>query len=232
MKASDIMSSPAITVGPQTPISDIAALLAGHRISAVPVVEHGRLVGIVSEADLLHRHEIGTDRTMPAGPGWLRLFNADSSAAEYTRSHAVHARDIMTRKVVSIAADAAVGEIVALLEKRKVKRLPVLRGHELVGIVSRADVVRALAAKARSISTAQPGDDEAIQAGLVAELERQPWWRSPYSSVRVSDGVVHYLGIIDSYDERDAARVAAENVPGVRGVEDHRFTMYDIPSMV
>lgn len=231
MKASDIMSSPAITVGPQTPISDIAALLAGHRISAVPVVEHARLVGIVSEADLLHRHEISTDRTMPAGPGWLRLFNADSSAAEYTRSHAVHARDIMTRKVVSIAADAAVGEIVALLERRKVKRLPVLRGHELVGIVSRADVVRALAATARSVTTAHPGDDEAIQARLVAELERQPWW-SLYSSVLVTGGVVHYRGIIDSYDQRDAARVAAENVPGVRGVEDHRFTMYDIPSMV
>lgn len=231
MKASDIMSSPAITVGPQTPISDIAALLAGHRISAVPVVEHTRLVGIVSEADLLHRHEISTDRTMPAGPGWLRLFNADSSAAEYTRSHAVHARDIMTRKVVSIAADAAVGEIVALLERRKVKRLPVLRGHELVGIVSRADVVRALAATARSVTTAHPGDDEAIQARLVAELERQPWW-SLYSSVLVTGGVVHYRGIIDSYDQRDAARVAAENVPGVRGVEDHRFTMYDIPSMV
>ena len=231
MKASDIMSSPAITVGPQTPIPDVAALLAGHRISAVPVVEHGRLVGLVSEADLLHRHEIGTDRTAPAGPGWLRLFNADSSAAEYTRSHAVQARDVMTQKVVSIAADATVGEIVALLEKRKVKRLPVLRGHELVGIVSRADVVRALAAKARSIRTAQPGDDKAIQARLVAELERQPWW-SLYSSVLVTGGVVHYRGIIDSYDQRDAARVAAENVPGVRGVEDHRFTMYDGPSMV
>ena len=84
MKASDIMTSPVITVGPQTPIADIAATLAGHRISAVPVVEHGRVVGIVSEADLLHRHEIGTDRTMPAEPGWLRLFHVDSSAAEYT----------------------------------------------------------------------------------------------------------------------------------------------------
>jgi CBS domain-containing protein len=231
MKASDIMTSPAITVGPHTPVAQIAALLAERRISAVPVVEDGRLVGLVSEADLLHRHEIGTDGPVRTGPSWLQWLSGGRSAAEYVRSHAVRARDVMTHEVFSAAADASVADIVALMEKRKVKRVPILRGAELVGIVSRADVVRAVAAKRGGARTESPGD-EAIRARIAAELEGQPWWRAPYSSVQVTDGVVHYLGLIDSEDERSAARVAAENIPGVRGVEDHRFTMYDIPSMV
>ena len=219
VKATDIMSAPAISVGPETPIAQIAALLSKHRISAVPVVEGGQLIGLVSEADLLHRYEIGTDASARAQSGWRWLFGHDSTPAEYTRSHAVHARDVMTRDVISIGADTPIDEIVALLVKRKVKRVP---------------VVRALARQAEA--PAQPAlSDEAIEERLTAELERHRWWRTPYSTVRVENGVVHFSGIIDSPDEqawRDAARVAAENVAGVRAVEDHRFTMYDIPSMV
>lgn len=232
MRASDIMTAPVISVGPQTPIQEIAALLLEHRISGVPVLEDGELVGLVSEADLLHRHEIGTARTAPTGPGWLRLFSADRSAADYVKSHARRARDVMTREVVSIAADTAVAEIVALFETRGIRRVPVLRGRKLVGIVSRANLVRAVAVKGRARKAKRPAGDEAIRGRLLAELERQPWWRPLSSSVNVTDGVVHYQGTIDSYDERHAARVAAENVPGVRGVEDHRFTIYDIPSAV
>jgi CBS domain-containing protein len=234
MKASDIMTSPVITVAPRTPITNIAALLAMHRISAVPVVKNGHLVGLVSEADLMHRHEIGTDRPVTPKSGWRRFFRAERSAFEYTKSHARRARDVMTRDVVCIEVGTTVGEVVELLEKRKVKRVPVLRGKKVVGIVSRADLVRAVA-KARPAKTLFPGSDEAIRRQLVAELERQPWWRSPSSNVLVDDGVVHYWGIIDSHDERnerDAARVAAENVAGVRGVKDHRVTTYSAPSMV
>lgn len=231
MKASDIMTAPVITVGPQTAVPEIAALLLEHRISGVPVVEDGRLVGLVSEGDLLHRHELGTARRTPAGPGWLRLFGADRSASDYVKSHARQAQDIMTRQVISIAPDTSVEEIVALFETRGVKRVPVLRGEKLVGIVSRADLVQALAVKTHARKATRPAGDEAIQRRLIAELERQPWWRPFVSSVTVTDGVVHYQGMIDSYDERGAARVAAENVPGVRGVEDHRLAIYDIPSM-
>ena len=137
----------------------------------------------------------------------------------------------MTREVVSITTDAPVADIVALFETRGIKRVPVLRGTKLVGIVSRASLVRALAVKGRVRKTKRPGGDEAIRGRLMAELERQPWWQPLMSSVTVSDGVVHYRGVIDSYDERAAARVAAENVPGVRGVEDKRSIIYDIPSM-
>jgi CBS domain-containing protein len=231
VKASDIMTSPVITAAPQTPVSEIAALLAEHRISAVPVLEDGRLVGLVSEADLMHRHEIGTDLTAPKASGWRRWFTADRSAVEYTRSHARRAHDVMTREVVSIAANAGVERIVALFEARGIRRLPVVRGKQLVGIVSRADLIRALATKGRAVKAARPGNDATIRSQLIAELQRQPWWRSPSDNVLVADGVVHYWGIIDSHDERDAARVAAENVAGVRGVEDHRFTMSDLPSM-
>ena len=235
MKATDIMTAPAISVAPETLVAQIAALLSRHRISAVPVVEGGRLVGIVSEADLLHRHELGTDGHARPRTGWRRvLFGRDASAAEYAKSHARRARDVMTREAISIAADTPINEVVELLEKRSVKRVPVVRGEEVIGIVSRADVVRALAAQANA-PAAPPLSDRAIQERLAAELEHQPWWRAPYSSVRVENGVVHYSGIIDSPDEqawRDAARVAAENLAGVRAVEDHRFTLRDIPSMV
>jgi osmotically-inducible protein OsmY len=117
------------------------------------------------------------------------------------------------------------------MEKRSVKRVPIMQDGALVGIVSRADIVRAVAARRRSAKAERP-DDEIIRARLVAELERQSWWRSPYAHVQVVDGIVRYSGITQSPDDRAAARVAAENVPGVRGVEDDRFTMYDIPSMV
>ena len=234
MKATEIMSAPAITVGPDTPVAEVAALLSKHRFSAVPVLDGGRLVGLVSEADLLHRHEIGTDGPARARSRWRRLLGRDSSPAEYAKSHAVRARDVMTREVISIGADTPLDQIVAVLEKRRVKRVPVVRGEEVIGIVSRADVVRALATQVAA-PEASALSDAAIEEKLTEELERHAWWRTPFSSVRVENGVVHYSGIIDSADEqawRDAARVAAENFAGVRAVEDHRFTMYDIPSMV
>lgn len=230
MKAKDIMTSPVITAGPETTVREIAALLLKQRISALPVLEKGRVVGMVSEADLLHRHEIGTDR-LPAGPWWLRLFGADRSPAEYVRSHARKARDIMTREVVSVSEDTPVARIADLLDKHGIKRVPVMRGKRLVGIVSRANLVQALANEARAASRPSR-DDAAIHDRVTAELERQAWWRPVYSNVTVADGVVHYWGATESDADRDAARVAAENVPGVRDVVDHRIRIYDIPSMV
>jgi CBS domain-containing protein len=220
MKASDIMTSPVITVGPDTLVRHIAGLLYEHRISAVPVLENGKLVGIVSEADLLHRHEIGTGRR--AGSWWLQVFSADRSIADYVKSHATRARDIMTRDVVSVTPDTPVAQIATLLENRGVKRVPVLDGGRLAGIVSRSNLVQALAAQGRVMNVGDSGDG-AIRARLTAELERQPWWHPTLANVIVTDGVVHYYGVVDNEEQRQPARIAAENVPGVRGVEDHRF---------
>ena len=222
MKASDIMTAQVITVNPHTAVRHIAALLFKHRISAVPVLDNGKLVGIVSEGDLLHRHEIGTEGTVRSGSWWLQLLSADRSVAEYVKSHASRARDIMTKEVISVAPDTPVAQIARLLEKHRVKRVPVVQHGRLVGIVSRSNLVQALAASGRDMDVGDTHDG-AIRTRLSAELERQPWWRSTISNVVVTDGVVHYFGTIDSEDQRQAARVAAENVPGVRRVEDHRI---------
>ncbi|MGH8670096.1 MAG: CBS domain-containing protein [Burkholderiales bacterium] len=232
MKAKDIMTSPVITVGPDTTVSEIAALLFERRISAVPVVEDGRLVGMVSEADLLHRHEIGTDRIAKSGSWWLRLFSAERSIEEYIKSHARQARDVMTREIVSVAPETAAAEIANLLQTRGVKRVPVLDGDALVGIVSRANLVQALAGTPQPAARVTPPGDQAIRARLLAELQRQPWWQRGMSSLEVSGGLVTYRGTVQSAEERDAARVAAENIPGVRAVEDFRPLMRDLPSMV
>src|SRR5688500_9478075 len=170
MKAKDIMTSPVVTVGPATPVNEIAALLYERRISALPVVEGGRMVGIVSEADLLHRHELGTDCIAQSGSWWLRLFSADRSVEDYIKSHARQARDIMTREVVSVAPDTGIAEVASVLERHGVRRVPVLQDGQLLGIVSRANLVQALAGTAQGAVRATPPSDRAIRARLLAEL--------------------------------------------------------------
>jgi CBS domain-containing protein len=230
MQAKDIMSTPVITVGPQTPVHEVAALLVKQGISGVPVLDEGRLVGIVSEADLMYRHEIGTERDPATDAWWVRLFGVDRSPSRYVRSHATKSEDIMTRKVVSVVESTPLTEIAALFMSRRVRRVPVVRAGTVVGIISRANLVRALATQQQSPCGEQPESDDAIRSKLLVELESQPWWRSDWSSVTVSNGVVRFVGLIDSQDERDAARVAAENVPGVRRVEDRRRRYSDLPS--
>jgi CBS domain-containing protein len=222
MRAADIMSAPVVSVGPDTPVKEIAALLFEKQISGVPVLDEGRLVGLVSEGDLLHRHEIGTERTERTGSWWLRMFSADRTLAEYVKSHARRARDVMTRSVTTVAPDTPVAQIATLLESRGIKRVPVMHDGQVVGIVSRANLVQALAGMPPTAVRVTPPADQAIRGRLVAELERQSWWRQMASNVIVTDGVVHYFGTIQSDDQQDAARVAAENIPGVRAVEDHR----------
>lgn len=231
MKAKDIMTSPVVTVAPETTVQEVAALLYERRIGAVPVMQEGRLAGIVSESDLLRRHEIGTDGYQRPGSSWLRLFGVDSSLHDYVRSHARHARDVMTSDVATVTPDTPVAEVARLLEGRGIGRAPVVEDGRLVGIVSRANLVQALAT--RPVAPAAPGavDDESIRRALLEELERQPWWRIDRAAVMVADGVVHYWGMVDTDAGRPAARVAAENIPGVRGVEDHRFLSSNAPTM-
>lgn len=231
MRASSIMTSPVITVGPQTLVAELAALMLAARISAVPVLDAGQLVGIVSEGDLLHRHELGTDRAARPGSWWLRWFAGDPTPAQYVKSHAMKARDVMTRDVVTVAPETPAAEIACLLEARRIKRVPVMRGSELVGIVSRANLVQALAVLPHPGKLTIPSGDDAIRGRLLAELEQEDWWRPARSSVVVSEGVVHYWGTIDSEKERAAARVAAENIAGVHGVEDRRRLIEPLPAI-
>lgn len=232
MIAKDIMSAPVVTVGPDTRISEIVDLLGRRRIGGVPVVGQGRVVGIVSEGDLMHRHEIGTDRSTLERSWWRQVFGRTDRAAEYIKTHALRARDIMTPNPVTVVESSPLAQIVSILDEHRFGRLPVLRDGELVGIVTRADLVAALGQRDGQGQVAQLQTDEQIRTRLVAELRRQPWWHPEWSTVWVNDGVVCYEGLVDSVDERRAARVAAENVPGVRAVLDRRSRFADFATLL
>ena len=219
--AKDIMSMPVISVAPDTPVAKIAALLSSQRISGVPVIKNGQLMGVVNEMDLLHRHEIGTEDA-PTQPWWARLFGGDPAPSHYVKSHALQAKDIMTRPVTTVSEDTALSKIATLFDSRAIRRLPVVREGKVIGIITRANLVQALAANASTDRAEQSKSDEAIRRELVTELERQRWWRPDWAVVSVEDGVVQFRGVIDTQEEKRAARVAAENVSGVRKVEDLR----------
>jgi uncharacterized protein YeaO (DUF488 family) len=230
LKAKDVMTTQVIAIEPDTRVPEIASILLERRISGLPVVDDGRVVGMVSEGDLLRRYEIGTDRKRLPGPWWMHFFRNDPGPAEYVKSHAARAADIMTRPVVCVVEDLSVAKIAEIFEKRRIKRVPVMRGDWLVGIVTRANLVQALAVKTRAAKGPRAQSDDTIRARLLEELSTQAWWHAT-SNVIVADGVVHYWGIYETADDREAARVAAENVAGVRGVDDHRTCLADLPTM-
>jgi CBS domain-containing protein len=230
--AAAIMTQPVVTVSLDTSVQAAAKLLSDRRISAVPVVDKDRLVGIVSEADLLRRHEIGTDRTASRARWWMLPFSRGSSADDYIRTHAMRVSDIMTSEVVTVDESASLSEVVGLLERHRIKRLPVLSAGRVAGIISRSDLVRAIAlARPAAPPRPSPRTDRDIERGLARELNRQSWWRSTYASISVAKGVVHFHGLVFTQSERDASRVAAEALPGVREVRDHRFRHEQVPSL-
>jgi CBS domain-containing protein len=233
------MTTPVITIAPDTTVREIATLLLERRISGLPVVEDERVVGIVSEGDLLRRHEIDTHRKRAlgglwskhrAGAWWMQLFMGEPGPAEYVKSHALHAADVMTRTVVSVSEDLDIEAIATLFGKRRIKRVPVMRDGRLVGIVTRANLVQAVAAKAKTVNSARALNDDAIRALLLEELGAQAWWRET-SNVLVTDGVVTFWGVYETQEEKQAARVAAENISGVRRIDDHRISYAELPSM-
>lgn len=220
MKARDLMTTNVVTVKPDTTVRDVAALMLEKHISGVPVLDdNGKLVGMISEGDLLRRPELGTEKHRRR---WLAFFSrADEQAREFTKSHALRAGDVMTKQVLHIAEDTPLGDVVGLMEKHRVKRLPVLSKGKLVGIVSRVDLIRALATRQAEPMPPPPESDATIRAVMNDVLKNQDWALSAVVNVVVSDGVVHLWGVIDSDEQRQALRVAAENIPGVTAVEEH-----------
>ena len=220
MKAADVMTESVISVDPNLPVEDVAKLMLARGISAVPVIgAHGQLAGIVSEGDLVRRSEIGTQKRQS---WWLNMLtDKPTLAADYTKARARKARDVMTHPVVSVEASAPLSEIVELLEKHNIKRVPVVSEGRVVGIVSRANLLRAFASRASRDFPSAPTDDGAIRARLLKHLSRQPWWSERMINVVVTDGKVHFWGVVESKEQRDAMRVAAENIPGVVAVKDH-----------
>jgi CBS domain-containing protein len=210
-----------VTTTPETTVEKLARLMINLRISGVPVVnKEGQLVGIVTEGDLLRRAESGTDRQRSP---WSESFSSNSRlAAEYVKSHAKRVADVMTREVVSVDETATLGEIADLLETKRIKRVPVVHDSKIIGVVSRADLLQVLASG--GIKTDDEERDRAIRDRLLAELREQKWADTSEGRVVVSDGVVHLWGIVGSEAEREALRVAAENTPGVRGIQDHTIS--------
>jgi CBS domain-containing protein len=218
MRARDIMVSPVITVKPSQTVREVARVFVERKISAAPVVDDtGRLVGIVSEGDLLRRSETKTERDRSS---WLRLLTADEIlAVEYTKARACKVADVMTKKVVVATVDTPLSEIASLLEKNSIKRVPVLSAGRLVGIVSRSNLVQALATARKEFE--MPLSDSAIRERLLSHLKREPWADTSQLNVTVNEGVVDIWGVCRSEAEREAVRVAAENVPGVRAVNNN-----------
>jgi CBS-domain-containing membrane protein len=195
--------------------------MINHRISGIPIVDADRqLLGIVTEGDLLRRVETGTERRHSRWAQWLSP--GSRLAAEYVKAHARRVADIMTPEVASVGQLATLGEIAELMETQRIKRVPVLHDGKLVGIVSRADLLRVLASG--GVNASRDDQDGLIRSRLLADLRKQRWTNCSESDVVVSDGVVHFWGVVGSEEERRALRVAAENIPGVRGVEDHTIS--------
>jgi CBS domain-containing protein len=221
MKARDVMVSPVITVKPSTSVREVAKTFLERRISAVPVVDdQGKLVGIVSEGDLLHRSEAATQRQRP---WWLLAYIGEETLAdEYVKAHARKVSDVMTRNVIIAGPDAPLHEIAALLEKNSIKRVPIVKDGQLVGIVSRANLIQAVASGRKELEI--PLSDTTIRDKLLAHLKEQRWAHTGLLNVTVNDGVVNLWGMTTSDEERRAIRVAAEIMPGVRAVSDNMIT--------
>jgi CBS domain-containing protein len=226
MRAADVMTPNVVTVGPDTTVQQLAALLSERGISGAPVVDAaGDMIGIVSEGDLLHRTELGTEKRDDRArrhSWWLEHY-ASGLAQDYVKSHGRTVKDIMTQTVVSVGEDTSLAEVATLLETRRIKRVPVMRGNKIVGIISRSNLVRALGAATGAVLGTGSSDDRAIRGSLLAELQHQPWAAKLWAQdIIVSDGIVHlWFGSDDAEETRQAVRVAAENVPGVRGIEEH-----------
>jgi CBS-domain-containing membrane protein len=234
VRAMDVMTTDVITVDENTTVQALATLLAERGISGAPVTDaSGRLVGIVSEGDLLHRAEIGTARRHRERrrSWWLDDF-ASKAARDYIKSHAQTVRDIMTRDVVSVSEETDLGEVASLLEAKRVKRVPVMRDGKIVGIISRANLVRALGSMKGTPPRVGEADDRTIRTQLLRELGREEWAKIWPEDVIVRDGVVHFwLSADEPDDKRRALRVAAETVPGVRGIEEHLVPTPLIPAL-
>jgi CBS domain-containing protein len=226
LTANDVMTTTVVTVSPETPVPEVARLLHERGISGVPVVDPGgTVIGIVSEGDLIgHAGTIGEQRRS----WWLRLLTGeDAMARDYAKTHGGTVRDVMTPRVITVQETASLADIAQLMERHGIKRVPVMRDGRLLGIVSRSNLLQALAAT--DVSKSANADDRTIRDRLTAELKAQPWAHMMTRNIVVENGVVHLFGIVRSEEERHALRVAAENIPGVVRVEDQMIRRETYP---
>ncbi|MFO1080216.1 MAG: CBS domain-containing protein [Reyranellaceae bacterium] len=221
MRATDIMTEGVICLPEDATVFDAAELMTGSRVSAVPVVDRdNRMVGIVSEADLMRRAELGT----AARGSWLSRLLADrgTEARRFVHAHGHRLADVMTREVITAGPDSDLGQLVGLMEKHHVKRLPIVGDDgTVVGIVSRANLLQALLSREPEAAAEDHASDEQLRQAVVGALEHHGWAARWPVNVFVQGGVAHLWGFVPGADVRDACRVAAEEVPGIRRVKSH-----------
>jgi CBS domain-containing protein len=220
MRVSDVMTKNVVSVSPQTTVADALDIMVRSHLSGVPVIdESGRLVGMISEGDFLRRSEFGT--TKPEGSWIAGMLLPGRAAKAYAHIHGRRVGELMSENVATIAPNAGLDEAVALMEKRRVKRLPVLETEKVVGILTRADFMRALVEFIRPAYEEQPIADGEIKRRIEDELRAQPW--APVASVEVAveNGAVVLRGLLTDERQRNAIRAVIENVDGVRVIRDH-----------
>jgi CBS domain-containing protein len=230
MKASDVMTRAVISVDPDATVLQAARLMLQHHISGLPVIDKaGNLVGILSEGDFLRRRETQTERRRSR---WLEfLMGPGRIAAEYTHTHGSKVSEVMTPEVHTVGEDTPLEDIVELMECRRIKRVPVVRGSSAVGIVTRSNLMHAMVSLARTEPKAAKGD-AAIREKLLTEMQKEQWAPTAMTNVVVRDGVVELWGVIIDERQRQALKVAAENIPGVKAVKDHMVWVEPTSGMV
>ena len=219
MLARDIMTTDVCTADPETSVAEIARLIVDRNISAVVVVDDDRrILGLVSEGDVMRRSETGTDKKRSS---WRRFVaDHDALAKDYRRSHALKAHAIMSRRIVCADETTPLDAIADIFETNSIKRVPIVRDGRLVGIVSRKDLVRAFVSESAAHSApATAGDDESIRKELERRMESEPWAGSVYLQTVVRDGIVEFFGFVRSKEHKLALATLAETVPGVKGVK-------------
>ena len=219
MKASDVMTPDVISADPDATVLQAARYMIQHHISGLPVIDKtGTLVGILSEGDFLRRRETHTDRRPSR---WLEfLMGPGKLAAQYTHTHGSKVSEVMTTNLHTVSEDTSLEKVVEMMERYRIKRVPVLRGKKIVGIVTRANLMHAMVSLARGEPKAATGD-AAIRQELLKELKTEKWALASMINVVVRAGVVELWGMIVDDRQRQALVVAAENVPGVKQVKDH-----------
>jgi CBS domain-containing protein len=224
------MTSTVISVQPNATILQAARQMLQHHISGLPVIDHdGGLVGILSEGDFLRRQETSTERRRSR---WLEfLMGPGRLAVEYSHSHGSKVAEVMTTDVHTVTEDTRLEDIVDLMERRRIKRVPVMRGKKIVGMVTRSNLMHAMVSLARAEPKSAKGD-AAIRETLLAEMQKESWAPAAMVNVVVRDGVVELWGVIIDERQREALKIAAENIPGVRAVKDHMVWVEPTSGMV
>lgn len=219
LKAADIMFEGVISATPNHTVQDAARLMLENGVSALPVIDaEGKLVGIVSESDLMRHVDADTDHHRS---WWLRaLMGQEGLADEYIRENARRIVDVMTKTVITASPDMPVRELADTLERNGIKRVPIIRDGKVVGIVSRANLLRALARGDLADQHHRQQTDENLREAVLARFNTEPWARTSLINVNVHGGAVKLSGIVDSLAEKKALRLAAELTEGVRSVED------------